>query len=43
MVQPYAVDVISGVEKQAGVKDGKLMQCFVCAAKGFNHSDKDKI
>ena len=43
MVQPYAVDVISGVEKEAGVKDGKLMQRFVCAAKGFNHSDKDKI
>ena len=33
-VRPYGVDVISGVESAAGVKDGKLMAAFVAAAKG---------
>jgi phosphoribosylanthranilate isomerase len=32
-VRPYAVDVISGVEKSAGVKDARLMERFVRAAK----------
>ncbi|MEW6380446.1 MAG: phosphoribosylanthranilate isomerase [bacterium] len=32
-VQPYAVDVISGVERETGVKDGQLMHDFVKAAK----------
>jgi phosphoribosylanthranilate isomerase len=32
-VRPYAVDVISGVEKAAGVKDPDLMARFVRAAK----------
>ncbi|MCF7975649.1 MAG: phosphoribosylanthranilate isomerase [Phycisphaerae bacterium] len=33
IVHPYGVDVISGVEKQAGVKDGQLMIDFVRAVK----------
>lgn len=33
LVRPYAVDVISGVEKEAGVKDEHLMQEFVRAVK----------
>ena len=33
LVRPYAVDVISGVEKEAGVKDERLMQEFVRAVK----------
>ncbi len=33
MVRPYAVDVISGVERKAGVKDPQLMRDFVNAAK----------
>jgi phosphoribosylanthranilate isomerase len=38
MVRPYAVDVISGVEKEAGVKDEQLMQDFVRAVKGPNYN-----
>lgn len=40
LVRPYAVDVISGVEKEAGVKDEHLMQEFVRAVKaaGQSHS-----
>jgi phosphoribosylanthranilate isomerase len=34
-VKPYAVDVISGVEREAGVKDGQKMRAFVAAAKGI--------
>lgn len=34
-VRPYAVDVISGVEKEPGVKDGEKMRAFVAAAKGI--------
>ena len=34
-VRPYAVDVISGVEREAGVKDGEKMRAFVAAAKGI--------
>lgn len=37
MVKPYAVDVISGIEKEAGVKDGQLMRDFVKAAKGNDY------
>jgi phosphoribosylanthranilate isomerase len=36
MVRPYAVDVITGVEKEAGVKDEQLMRDFVFAVKGLN-------
>ncbi len=32
-VRPYAVDVISGVEREAGVKDPQLIRDFVKAAK----------
>jgi phosphoribosylanthranilate isomerase len=35
-VKPYAVDVISGVEKEPGVKDKDKMCAFVKAAKGLN-------
>lgn len=34
-VKPYAVDVITGVEHEPGIKDGKKMQEFVKAAKGM--------
>ena len=34
-VKPYAVDVISGVEREPGVKDGERMREFVEAAKGM--------
>jgi phosphoribosylanthranilate isomerase len=34
-VKPYAVDVISGVENEPGVKDGEKMKAFVKAAKGM--------
>jgi phosphoribosylanthranilate isomerase len=33
-VRPYAVDVISGIEREAGVKDFRRMRQFVDAAKG---------
>ncbi len=33
MVRPYAVDVISGVEKTAGTKDARLMHDFIKAVK----------
>ncbi len=33
LVRPYAVDVISGIERETGVKDPKLMQDFVKAVK----------
>jgi len=33
-VKPYAVDVISGVEKESGIKDPDKMKAFVKAAKG---------
>ena len=32
-VRPYAVDVISGVEREPGVKDGEKMRAFVASAK----------
>lgn len=32
-VKPYAVDVISGVEKESGEKDGEKMRAFVASAK----------
>jgi len=34
LVQPYAVDVITGVEREAGVKDPQRMRDFVKAVKG---------
>ena len=34
IVRPFAVDVISGVERETGVKDPLLMSRFVQAAKG---------
>ncbi len=34
LVQPYAVDVITGVEREAGVKDPHRMRDFVKAVKG---------
>jgi phosphoribosylanthranilate isomerase len=34
IVRPFAVDVISGVERETGVKDPLLMRKFVQAAKG---------
>ena len=34
-VRPYGVDVISGVERQAGMKDAQLMRDFVKAAKDW--------
>ena len=34
-VKPYAVDVISGVEKEPGIKDSEKMRAFVAAAKGL--------
>jgi phosphoribosylanthranilate isomerase len=34
-VKPYAVDVISGVEREPGIKDGEKMRKFVAAAKGL--------
>jgi phosphoribosylanthranilate isomerase len=33
-VRPYAVDVISGVERETGVKDERLARAFVRSAKG---------
>ncbi|UCF88959.1 MAG: phosphoribosylanthranilate isomerase [bacterium] len=35
-VRPYAVDVITGVEREPGVKDKKKMEEFVKAAKGLD-------
>jgi phosphoribosylanthranilate isomerase len=35
-VKPYAVDVISGVEREPGDKDPEKMRAFVAAAKGIN-------
>jgi len=34
IVRPYAVDVISGVERESGVKDSQLIRSFVNAVKG---------
>jgi phosphoribosylanthranilate isomerase len=34
LVQPYAVDVITGVEREAGVKDPQRMRDFLKAVKG---------
>lgn len=35
-VRPYAVDVISGVEREPGIKDGEKMRALVAAAKRLN-------
>lgn len=35
-VRPYAVDVITGVEREPGVKSGEKMRAFVAAAKGID-------
>ena len=40
MVRPYAVDVISGVEREAGVKDPQLMRDFVNAVKAATDRDR---
>jgi len=37
MLHPYAVDVISGVERETGIKDFQRMQDFVKAAKGIGN------
>ena len=37
-VRPYGVDVISGVEAEAGVKDGDKMRAFAAAVRGANGS-----
>lgn len=39
VVRPYAVDVISGVESERGVKDADKMCEFVKAAKGWKKPD----
>lgn len=36
-VRPYAVDVITGVESEPGVKSGEKMRAFVAAAKGIRN------
>jgi phosphoribosylanthranilate isomerase len=33
-VRPYGVDVASGVEERAGIKDHALLRAFITAAKG---------
>jgi len=38
-VKPYALDVISGVEANPGVKDPEKMKAFVAAAKGIDHEE----
>ena len=40
MVRPFAVDVISGVERETGVKDSQLMRDFVKAAKAPQDRDR---
>ncbi len=37
-VRPYGVDVISGVEAEAGVKDGAMMKSFAAAARAADRS-----
>ena len=37
-VRPYGVDVISGVEAEAGVKDGAKMRAFAAAVRGADGS-----
>jgi len=39
LVRPYGVNVISGVEREPGVKDGGLMKDFVMAVKGEDYGD----
>ena len=39
-VRPYAVDVISGVERATGVKDPRLMRDFVNAVKASTDRDR---
>jgi phosphoribosylanthranilate isomerase len=42
-VKPYAVDVITGVEKEPGVKDPEKMRAFVAAAKRLEYKEiRDK-
>lgn len=38
VVRPYGVDVISGVEKQAGLKDENLVEDFIAAVKRVRHT-----
>jgi phosphoribosylanthranilate isomerase len=33
-VQPYAVDVASGIEKVPGIKDHRKIAAFIAAARG---------
>jgi len=40
MLHPYAVDVISGVERETGIKDFQRMQDFVKAAKGVGNGKR---
>lgn len=42
-VRPFAVDVASGVETSAGIKDHRLMREFVAAVRAVDKGDADGI
>ena len=39
-VNPYAVDVVSGVEKSPGIKDESLLEQFIAIAKGRSPTER---
>lgn len=39
-VQPYGVDVNSGVEKKPGLKDNALIETFIGRVRAFEHDEK---